>query len=134
MNLDYISGFFDADGSVGLYRFVRGGYRIPCVTFHNTDLSLIKEIRTFFLENHGFRGSLSTKKPTKKTHSISYDLTYSYNQAYILCGLITSRHKFKIKRTRCITKYYNLVTNRNGRYTQTEIQRKLAFERLFIML
>lgn len=133
MNLEYISGFFDADGSITMSKNSNTDkFRAIKIDFTNTDLPVLLEIQSFLLQNHNLKLSLSTKPARKANHSISYALSLNSNQKCIeLCKLINSRHLKKRHRINTILKYHDLVTLRNGKYSTKESFRRLAYERLF---
>lgn len=133
MNLDYISGFFDADGSITMSKQRQSDpYRAIKIDFTNTKLEILLEIQRYLLENHGLSLSLSTKPAKKDTHSISYALSAGSNRVcYELCRLLHSEHPMKRHRINTILKYHNVVVKRNGKYNDREKMRRLAYERLF---
>lgn len=133
MNWDYISGFFDADGSITLCRHKSTQYKSPQVTFHNTDKGIIESIQAF-LKSEGINSHISIKKAIKENHSISYDLKCAYNHAIKTCEYLQSIHAKKQYRIACINKFYKLVTPRNGKYSKHTEFRKQAFERLFFLV
>lgn len=133
MNLQYISGFFDADGSITMsYSKKTDKYRSIKIDFTNIELDILLEMQRYFLDNYNLKLFLSTKPPRKETHSTSYALSVSSNQKCIqLCKLLESRHPKKLHRINTILKYHDMVTIRNGKYLEKDIMRKLAYERLF---
>ena len=131
MNINYISGFFDADGSITLTSRSKGEFKSPQISFHNTELSILENIQNFLLINYNIKGHISTKLPTKENHNIAYDLKYNGNYSKELSKLLISIHPKKRHRLNSINKYYNIVTKRNGKYNIKELSKKLAFERLF---
>lgn len=131
MNINYISGFFDADGSITLTCKSKNEFKSPQISFHNTEISILQEIQNYLFLNYNIKGYISTKKPIKENHSIAYDLKYTGNNSKILSKLLISIHPKKRHRLNCINKYYNIVTKRNGKYNIKELSKKLAFERLF---
>lgn len=133
MTLDYISGFFDADGSITMCKNNKSDkYRSIKIDFTNTKLSILLDIQKFLLENYNLKLSISSKPAKKINHSIGYSLSLGGNQKCIeLCKLINSIHPIKKHRINTILKYHNKVTVKNGKYSLFEIKRKLAYERLF---
>lgn len=131
ITLNYISGFFDADGSITLSNNSNSSkYKYLKIDFTNTEKELLEEIQQLLLE-YDIKTYISTKPARKINHSISYVLSASNNYAIKLCQLLNSRHPKKLHRINCINKYYNIVTIRNGKYNTNQISKKLAFERLF---
>jgi len=133
MNLDYISGFFDADGSITMSYSKKGNkFRSLKIDFTNVHLCILLEIQKFFKENYNIPLFICTKPAKKETHQISYTLSSSSNQRCVsLCKLLTSHHPIKKHRINTILKYHDKVTKRNGKYSNQEYTRKLAYERLF---
>lgn len=134
MNLDYISGFFDADGSISIgYDSKKSKYRSRIkIDFTNTKLSILLEIQKFFLNNYNIKLFLSTKPARKENHLTSYTLSTSSSQKSLeICKLLNSYHPIKLHRINTVLKYHNKVTKRNGKYTEKDIIKKLAYERLF---
>jgi len=133
MNLDYISGFFDADGSITLSKSSKNDtFKTLKMDFTNTKLDLLKSIQEYLFDNYNLKLYISTKPARKITHSISYSLSSSSNQKCIeLCKLLKSHHPKKLHRINTVLKYHNVVTLRNGKYNDKQIKRKLAYERLF---
>lgn len=132
MNMQYISGFFDADGSITMSRNKSNSmFKSLKIDFTNVELSLLLEIKQF-LQDRNINLSISTKPAIRETHSVSYALSSSANQTVIkLCRLLESHHPKKLHRINTVLKYHNEVTKRNGKYNDKERQRKLAYERLF---
>lgn len=132
MNMDYVSGFFDADGSITLSKWhSTDKYRSAIkIDFTNTDLALLLEIKEYF-RSLGLRSYISTKPPRKDNHRISYSLACGGSYAIRLAKLLSSKHLVKKHRLAVLNKYYLAVTPRNGKYSEAMGKRRLAFERLF---
>ncbi len=132
ISTQYISGFFDADGSITMSKSSKSKiYKTIKIDFTNTDRPVLEKIQSF-LKLKKITANISTKTPTKKMHSISYTLSVNSNQMCIkLCKLLQPLLCKKKHRVNTVLKYHNLVTNRNGKYTVKEHARKLAYERLF---
>lgn len=131
MNYEYISGFFDADGSITLSKQKKNSpYRGIKIDFTNTYKEILCEIQQYLL-NFDIKTYLSIKPSKKITHSDSYTLSLQGSYAYKLCFLLNSMHPKKKHRINCIVKYWKIVTIKNGKYSLNQKNRKLAFERLF---
>lgn len=130
--INYISGFFDADGSITMSKSYKSAkYRTVKIDFTNTELSILKEIQNFLAEND-ITSFISTKPAKKETHNISYALSVNSNQMCLkLCKLLDSKHPKKLHRINTVIKYHDLVTNRGGHYNEKEHTKRLAYERLF---
>jgi len=133
MNLDYISGFFDADGSITMVKHSKNDkYKSIKIDFTNTYIQILYEIQDYLLINHSIKTYISTKPSKKVNHSIGYTLSCSSSQQCIkICKLLKSKHPKKIHRINTIIKYHDKVTIKNGKYSTNQIKRKLAYERLF---
>lgn len=131
MNWDYISGFFDADGSIMLTK--NGGNEMPTIqlSFHNNDVKLITQIRDFILNETGVSGNISKKPPRKSNHNMAFDLKYSLRKALIVIAKIKSSQRAKKHKIDTCLKFYVAVTPRNGRYSERALAKKYAFYRLF---
>lgn len=134
MNENYISGFFDADGSITLCNQTKNSkYKSIKIDFTNVYLEILLEIQEFLLKKYDLKSYISSKEPKSINHNKSYSLTFSNDYAYKLCKIINSFHPKKKFRINTILKYYKSVTKRNGKYSNNNIKRKLAFERLFYL-
>lgn len=131
MNIEYISGFFDADGSITLCKQKKSNkFRYPKIDITNNYIEILEQIQKFLIEQ-GIVSHISTKPAKKENHNISYVLAAQRNHAIELCKLLKSKHPKKQHRINCITKYYKNVTPRNGKYSEKLSSKKEAFERLF---
>ena len=133
INDSYISGFFDADGSITMSKSGHNdSYRTLKIDFTNTQLETLKDIQKYLQDTYGLKVFLVTKPSTKEQWSESYTLTTSANRVcYKLCEIIKSHHPKKIHRINTVLKYHNVVVKRNGKYNEREKMRRLAYERLF---
>jgi hypothetical protein len=133
MDINYISGFFDADGSITMsYASKTSPYRTIKIDFTNTELDILLKIKDFLFKNYNLNLTISTKQARKENHSISYTLACGSNQKCLeLCRLLTSHHPKKIHRINTVLKYHDSVTKKNGKYSEKENTRRLAYERLF---
>lgn len=124
MNWEYISGFFDADGSVTATSPQKGKNKTIQISFHNTELSILEEIRSFILEELEIKGTISVKKTSNPNWNTSYDLKYLYQNGLKVANKMNSFHPKKKHRI----KIYNLIqkkTKRNGKYSENEKQERL---------
>lgn len=132
MTIEYISGFFDADGSISLMANGRGKNKTIQISFHNNELDILKDIQLYF-DKLDLKGFISIKPAKKETHSDSYELKYVYNKALEVAKLLKSSHPKKLHRINTCLKYYKKVTPRNGKYSNELLRKKQAFDRLFFM-
>lgn len=131
MNWKYITGFFDADGSVTAVKVHSTNNRTLQVSFHNCELEILEKIQEFILKDINIKGSISCKKSKKKEHSDAYDLKYVYQNALKVANKLETIHPKKLHRI----KVYNEVqlhTKRNGKYTaQEKLKRESLIEDFF---
>ena len=68
MDWSYISGFFDADGSISLVKKNQNNNTNKSIqiSFHNTQLSILEEIKNFIDMDLNIKGFISTKKAKKR--------------------------------------------------------------------
>jgi len=135
MTLQYISGFFDADGSISMSKSSKNDtFKGIKLDFTNTYITILEEIQKYLLDEYDIKTHLSKKPARSKNHNISYCLSSNSNQNSLkLCKLLNSRHPKKLHRINTVLKYHDVVTMRNGKYTDKQVKRKLAYERLFFL-
>jgi hypothetical protein len=135
MTLQYISGFFDADGSITMGKDSKSDtYKTIKLDFTNTYITILEEIQKYLLDEYGIKTYMSKKPSRKENHNISYSLSCKGNQECLkLCRLLDSHHPKKLHRINTVLKYHDVVTIRNGKYTDKQATRKLAYERLFFL-
>lgn len=131
LTIEYVSGFFDADGSISLIRVHSNEQKSVQVTFCNNERAILERIREFLKDSFDVKGAISTKRAKVSTHRSNYELKYTRNHGVTLIRELVSLHPKKAFRIRVVLKYYALTTRRNGKYSQREIVRKEAFDRLF---
>jgi len=123
MNWDYITGFFDADGSVTAISNNKGKNKTIQVSFHNNERTILEEIQKFILIDIGVKGFISKKDKLKEHHGVSFELKYSYQSGLKVANKLMSIHPKKKHRIET----YNLIqakTKRNGKYTDEEQQER----------
>lgn len=130
MNWSYVSGFFDADGSISLLKSHSKESKTIQVSFHNTQECILIEIRKFIESELGFKGSLSKKTAKKANHSNSYDLKYLYKQGLEVMNKMELVHPKKIHR-HDVYKRIQECTPRNGKYTKELLAKRLELEEEF---
>ncbi len=126
MNYDveaaYTAGIIDGEGSISLTRNRKSRWPSPQVSVASTDKELLEWLHT------RFGGSITTKQPRKQEHSISYDWKLTDRRALSLLKLIRPFLiiRRKIERADLLLTAYLECTPRNGRYTEGNIEQKLA--------
>lgn len=130
MNWEYISGFFDADGSITLSAQSVNKNKTIQISFHNNEREILESIQDFIFEELNVKGHISLKKARQETHQDSYDLKYVYRNALEVANRLTILHPKKAHRLRV----YNLIqekTKRNGKYTEQELLERRELEENF---
>lgn len=116
MSWDYISGFFDADGSLTLTTNKAEQFKTVQLSFHNNELSILEEIRQFIEIETGVKGHIAVKKREKENHNTAYDLKYVYfKKVNLILNHINSKHPKKRHRIR-VSFELEMITPRNGEY------------------
>jgi hypothetical protein len=131
MNWNYISGFFDADGSITLANTNQNKFKTIQLSFHNNELNILEEIQEFMFNQIGVVGSISIKPARKETHNDSYDLKYVYlPKTLAILKEMTLLHPKKKHRKNVAFKLIN-VTPRNGKYILEMIEIRKEIEKEF---
>lgn len=131
MNWEYITGFFDADGSVTISALGKGRNKAPQIAFHNNELDILVKIQSFIFDKLSIKGHISTKKKVKEHHGQAYDLKYvNFPKCLMIIENIKSNHQKKVRRFQIIKTLYTL-TSRNGKYTEKLLHEKKSLEKLF---
>lgn len=130
MNWDYITGFFDADGSVTAVKNTSRNKTLQ-ISFHNCELNILQNIQSFIYEDIGIKGHISCKKAKKENHRDAYDLKYSYRSAFEVARKLKTIHLKKKHRIN-IYKLVQEKTKRNGKYSEQEkLEREKLIEKFF---
>jgi len=132
MNWNYISGFFDADGSISLMRANKGCNKTLQVSFSNCEKLILESIKDYINKETGATGHISSKKKKEEHHSQNYDLKYTYNNGYLVMSKINSLHPKKIHRWK-VYQQIQECTPRNGKYTEEQRAERSRLEALFFV-
>lgn len=128
MNWEYITGFFDADGSISLIKKNKGREKSPQISFHNNELNILIEVQEFILKKLNIKGFISKKKKAKDHHGQQYDLKY---EGFPKCSAIgknlNTKHYKKAKRIALIY-LIHAVTPRNGKYDEQTLKTRSELE------
>ena len=65
MNWNYISGFFDADGSISLVKASKKCNKTLQVSFSNCEKRILESIQEYIIKEVGATGHISIKKKKK---------------------------------------------------------------------
>tara|TARA_R110001592_G_scaffold31018_4_gene110035 strand:+ start:2417 stop:2830 length:414 start_codon:yes stop_codon:yes gene_type:complete len=131
MNWNYISGFFDADGSITLVNPGNSKYKTVYLSFHNNELVILESIQTFIDKETGVKGVIVEKKAKSENHNIAYDLKYDF-----LPKVITIANHLKIKHPKKkhrikVVQELALIIPRNGKYSEELLLKRKELEELF---
>ena len=133
MNWEYISGFFDADGCITLTSTHSGKNKTIQISFHNNEREILESIQSFILQEIEVKGHITIKRAKQDTHKDSYDLKYVYLNALKVANNLISKHPKKKRKI----ELYNFIqekTNRNGKYTEQELQERRNLEEQFFQI
>ena len=131
MNWNYISGFFDADGSITLANPGNAKYKTVYLSFHNNELSILESIKKFIEKETGIKGVIVEKKPRLKNHNIAYDLKYDFLPKVIaISEKLKIKHPKKLHRIKIAHQIAEIVP-RNGKYTAELLKSRKNLEELF---
>jgi len=135
MKFKYIAGFFDADGYITISAPNLGKFRSTVLGFTNSELYILESIKQFF-NYYGVKSNIVHKRKREEHHKESYDLKIRYNSALLAAKLLRPYilHKKKQLRIDLVLSKYKKLTNRNGKYTEYEVQEKLKFEQEFLAI
>jgi hypothetical protein len=126
--LYYLAGLIDGEGTITLSKNHKTSkFRTPIISMSSTTYELVEYLK----QNYG--GSISKHKVYQDHHKQSWSWKLDYMNAVKLCNKIKNllREPSKKYRAQFISQYYPLVTKRNGKYTDKEIETKLFFEDSF---
>jgi hypothetical protein len=127
MNWNYISGFFDADGSISYVVNTKNKPKIPQISFHNCKLEILEQIKDFIQTDLGIKGFITVKKSYKENHNTAYDLKYSHlPKCLLLSTKLKSYHPSKIMRLKSLP-VVKEMTPRNGKYSKTLLEKRTTY-------
>lgn len=126
MNLDYLAGIVDGEGTISIAKSGHGKGLMPYISIANTNLKLIEEI-SGFLKSIGVGFHVSKKQPRKSNHQVSYSLNVRYNHAIKLAELLRWKLVIKSEQARMLIEDYKKCTPRNGKYNKEQLEMKSKF-------
>jgi intein-encoded DNA endonuclease-like protein len=131
MNWNYISGFFDADGSITLSKPSNSKFKTVFISFHNNELAILEAIRDFIYKELQIKGVIVTKTPKKENHNIAYDLKYDFLEKTVMIikkmKLLHPKKKHRIKMTLAL----HAIVPRNGKYSSSMLLTRQKIEEDF---
>lgn len=126
----YLAGLIDGEGTVTLSREQVGENGRLAVTISNTELAILK-----FVVKVSCVGKITNKRTYSHLHTPSYCYKVTNRQALALLEQIAPyMHSYKRKRAALALKHYLPVTQRNGRYTASQLKSKLSVEKIFLAI
>jgi hypothetical protein len=128
----YVAGIIDGEGSINLTRMHKKEFRRPCISIASTDKELLIYIQSL---TGGLINDKKNYNPEK--HKDSFTLTIKKkDDVFKTLRLITPflRVNQKKKRALWILDNYDLVTPRNGKYSEELLNKKLDFENYFYQI
>lgn len=134
MTWEYISGFFDADGSITISKDSINQEPHISISFSNNERTILELMKDFILNETTVKGFIVHKKPKNVNHADSYELCYSSTpKALLLSKFIQSNHPKKVARLLLIPQIKEL-TPRNGKYSQETLLKRRALIQHFLSL
>lgn len=131
MNWDYISGFFDADGSITFAKAGNSKNKTISITFTNVHKEILIEIKEFIISELEITGFISRKPAKLRSHKVSYQLQYVYfSKCISLVDKIKTIHPKK-KHRFIIAKELFEYTPRNGKYSKFQKEMRTKLEKEF---
>lgn len=128
----YAAGIIDGEDTITLTikksKLNNRNFRMPVVSVSSTTY----EILSFLKDNYG--GHISTHKIGKSHYLPSWSWKITYNYAIEFCDKIKDilLEPEKKRRAYLISEVYPKVTQKNGKYTASQLQAKLIFQEQFL--
>ena len=117
LSLDYIAGFIDGEGTVGIYRSKKNNVITPYISISNTNYNILCKIAEMLKNVYEIKSTLTSRKQTNVNHKRAHVLNIRWQQAINLAKLLCSKLIIKNKQCDLLANKYNLCTPRNGWYT-----------------
>lgn len=128
LEVGYLAGLIDGEGTITLSRRNLNKHRSLVVTVSNTEISILKYVQ----EITGV-GKITNKRISKTHHTPSFTYQVANRQALEILGQIFEYlQSHKAARARLVLKEYLRLTPRNGRYSPTQIQDREIFIENFL--
>ena len=120
----YLAGLIDGEGTITLTRLHRMENRRLVVSISNNELPLLQ-----FVKQAVGAGRITGKRTYKPSHSPSFTFQVSSRQALeLLRALVPYLKSYKAARAQLALDLYLKLTPRNGKYSESLKQARLAFE------
>lgn len=131
MNWSYITGFFDADGSISLLKMCRAQQKTIYLSFCNNDLSILNSIQRFIECELNIKGFIVHKKAREITHQDNFELRYThFNKCIAILECMDIQHLVKQYKKQIAIQLYQF-SRRNGKYSPQILQKRHSLENLF---
>ncbi len=131
MNLDYLAGFIDGEGTIGFEK--SPGRYVPYISISNTNLDVLEKIKNF-LQEEGINSKLDARKQRNERWAVSYVLLIRWQYAVKLASKLKERLVIKRKQAELLADVYPVITPRNGKYTEEMILKKINLINEFTFL
>jgi hypothetical protein len=126
----YIAGLVDGEGTITLTRLHAHENRRLVVSIANTELQLLD----FVLDRVG-AGKITRKKTVSDRHTPSYFYAITSRQALsLLRQILPYLRSYKRHRADLAIKQYQALTPRNGKYSDSLLSERKAFEQTLLLL
>lgn len=125
-SIDYLAGLIDGEGTIALARETKSSpYRYPAITVSNTSRAIID----WLVQEYG--GIVVIQKKYAEHHKQAWNWRIRHRAAFDLLTKVGPLLKDEAKSHRALTivAMYDIVTQRNGKYTPEQRNAKLAFEK-----
>lgn len=130
VEVGYIAGLIDGEGSITLTRIHRNEFRRLVVSISNNDLTLLEYVRDAV-----DAGRITSKRTYNPRHAPSFTYQVSSRQALVLLRLTAPYLRtYKAARARLALAEYVAVTPRNGKYDPERLARRADFEARFLAI
>lgn len=124
-----MAGLLDGEGSIGISYHYNRLYRSPSISVTSTTEEIVKWCQV----NYG--GFISKKKTYQEHHKPSWvwSLTKWSDIEHLLTNVLPHMiEPEKIRRGNMLLEEYKAVTVRNGKYSDSQREAKLDFEKRFL--
>ncbi len=126
----YIAGIIDGEGTITLTVKQKGGTPHLAVTVSNTELPLLN-----YLHKAIGAGKITNKRTYKSHHTPSYTYALFNRQALALLEQVAVYLRtYKSLRARLVLDKYIILTVRNGRYTEVQLNKRRKFVEKFLAI
>lgn len=128
----YMAGLLDGEGTIGIARArASAQYRFPYISVTSTTYEIVEWLQ----ENFGGSIRKHTERNERWKQAWSWKVARWDDIEDILTGCLPYMlEPEKVRRGNLLLSEYKAITVRNGKYTNEQRERKLAFETSFLSL